>query len=218
MIDIEQVVRNPISEQELNTILSKPSYRSDFINKYTFFKVDGHMKIYKNFIDQVDFKNNNETLDDAIVLADSIDYCSGHLLNLIKGILFSKKNYFIKLSCLDYLLSQNGKIDHSTYMMLNERFKNNLNEFLKLQANINLLITENKSEQSVIRIVKSAHYPDIFYRFFNSISFNSSSFKNHLNSDLIYSVYRIFESHNFPQATKSEIKRIFTFMIQDFER
>ncbi|MBB2950908.1 hypothetical protein FHR29_001640 [Sphingobacterium sp. JUb56] len=81
------------------------------------------------------------------------------------------------------MLSQNRKIDHSTYMMLNKRFKNNLNEFLKLHANINLLITENKPEQYVIQIIKSAHYPDIFYRFFNSISFNTSSFKNHINSD-----------------------------------
>ncbi|MBB2950909.1 DNA-directed RNA polymerase specialized sigma54-like protein [Sphingobacterium sp. JUb56] len=41
------------------------------------------------------FKNNNQTLDDAIVLVDSIDYCSDHLLKIIKVILFSKKNYFI---------------------------------------------------------------------------------------------------------------------------
>ncbi|MBB2950910.1 hypothetical protein FHR29_001642 [Sphingobacterium sp. JUb56] len=40
MKDIEQVVRNPISEQEMITILSKLSYRSDFINEYNFFKVD----------------------------------------------------------------------------------------------------------------------------------------------------------------------------------
>lgn len=218
MIDIDLIVRKPISEKELIAILSKPIYRSDFINEYPFFRTDGHTKIYQDFIDKTDFRKNNERLDDAIVLADSIDYYSIHLLNLIKEILFSKKNFVIKLTCLDYLLSQHEKIDNSTYIILNNRYKNNSNEFLNLQANINLLLTENKSEKSILKVLNSAPYPNIFYRFFNSISFNTSSFKNHINIQLIYDVLKVFESRNFSEGNWNDIKRMSKMVINDLRK
>lgn len=217
MIDIDLIVRKPISEEDLIRLLSKSSYRNEFINEYTFFKTDGHSKIYQNFIESTDFSKNNDRIEDAIVLADSIDYFSNSVLDLIRNILFSRKNYFLKLTCLDYTLSQNEKIDRSIYVILNERYKNNKNEFLKLQANINLLIIEDKSKKSIIKVLKLASYPNIFFRFFNSISFNISSFKNHVDSVLIHKIVEIFESHDFSIENRDYVREISLKIIKELE-
>jgi hypothetical protein len=191
-------------------LLSTDVYRGNFINNYAFFKTDGHINIYKDFIDNTNIHTRNDRIDDTIVLADNIGYCSKKLLSLVEQVLFSRKNFFLKLTCLDYLLGQNDKIDDVMYYTLNERYIHNKNEFLKLQANVNLLKTGDKveSKKHIIRVLKKAPYPSVFYRFFNSIEYNIDTFKDHIDAQFLEEVVQIAESKDFPLENKEEIKRI----------
>jgi len=199
-------------------LLSDDICRSDFIENYTFFKTDGHTKIYKDFIDKTDIGKKNDRISEAIELAENIDYCSKKLISLIRRVLFSRKNFFLKLTSLDYQLSQSHKINGTTYIMLNNKHNHSKNEFLKLQSNINLLVTENsdKSQKHIIKVLKKAPYPNIFYRFFNAIEYNIETFKKHINSQLLQEVMQIAESKNFSPESKEEIKRITTILINQF--
>ncbi len=214
-IDFDSI-KKPFSKQEVLSVLSSNIYRSDFINNYTFFETDGHIKLYIDFIEATNIKHSSNRIDDAVMLADSLSYYSKSFFVVIEGILSSRRNAFLKLTCLDYVLSQNKRISKNAYLMLNEKYSISKNDFLKIQSNINLLLTKRNitSQKSIIEVLKRAPYPNIFYRFFNSINYNFLSFNNQISKKFIQDIQKIGMQGDFSKENKNEIKKISSALLK----
>ena len=204
------------SAEVLRVMRNKPE-RKVFINSYKYFKKDKNDNVYYSFIESVSINDDSETIEDAVYLSDTLGYYSVGILKLVKLVLKSKRNFFLKLTCLDFIHSNYLKIGKTEYSDINESLRTNKNLFIKLQANVNLLLNSSneKYRKSILTILSSSEYPNIFYRFLNMVDSNIPQYSKTVDVDFLKSVEKEFKCLDFSKSNIVEyIRTIINFIIQ----
>ena len=111
---------HPVQKHEVQRILASAYDRALFVQEYRYFGRDSNDKLYKTFIlDALKNGNNADLISDVIYMAIEIDFFSKPLQSEIEKILFSRRHYLIKLSCLDYLTHFKNKITNKDFYTCN---------------------------------------------------------------------------------------------------
>lgn len=209
-VNFENIIKKSISGEDSIRYLKSVKYRENFIDNYKFFKSDGNLNIYIDFIENTNISMKGQRIDSAISLAEILDYTSDNLNSLIEDVLNSKRHFFLKLTCLDYLLWVSNIIDKTFYDTINIKFFKKDNPFLKLQANVNLLIRGNdlQIEKNSLNVLKKAPYPNIFYRFFNAIELIVFYFEIPIKKKIIKQIINLINERNFSKNVKKSFQDI----------
>lgn len=207
---IEYDFSKPLSLFEANKLLADSSLRNDFLANYSFFLDDKNLSLYKKFIEDNIKSLDDDLMIDVLQLAENISYFSKDLLERIEEILNTKKGFFIRLYCLDYLLSQIKWIDKSSFIALNKKVIDSKNEILKLQSNLNYWVVDNDgvSRKNILKLLKNTTYSNLFYRFFNTLKYNQDLFSSKIDSSFLESISLIVIEKEFSVNNINEMKII----------
>lgn len=169
MIDYSQ---QKISEQELIRIFEDNNARSIFINDYDFFGLDENDSFYLQFINENISNKKSKLQEDAIELSIAADIFNETYFNIIRKVVFSRRTYWIKLLCLDWLNVFADRIPKSDFLKINERAAKENNDLLRLQANINILslFYEAGIIENIIDLLCQTRNSAVFYRFINHLN------------------------------------------------
>jgi hypothetical protein len=196
-----------MKRNEVEKILSNEFDRILFFKDYQYFSRDGNEDLYKRFISKVLAEDNDvDVTSDAIYLAININFFSPSLLAKIKAILFSRRQYLVKLSCLDYLTHFKKYMSVKSFVKTNEYLlARSTNILLKIQAITNLLFKYAPLFDSLIMALEASKGPTEFYRAMNGLSYNSIK----LNSEQLLKLERITREKKFGTSVQRElIKKI----------
>lgn len=168
-------------------------------------KNDGNKSIYKDFVGKILSRKRiaPDLLSDVIYLAIDIKFYSQELLDEISKMLLSKRDYLIRLACLDYLNCFRRSIDKSVYLRLNQGIlRSSKNTLLRLQSLINLMsLDRNKYFPLILSTLEKETMPTVFYRLINGLK--AGNFK--LKSDEKKVIAELIKENKFDGKVKSEL-------------
>jgi len=204
-MNYQEIIDKPVSKLTADKILSMPFERSIFLNEYRYFRNDGNKSTYKDFISKVLNRKrvDSDLLSDVIYLAIDIKFYSRELLDEISKMLLSKKDYLIRLACLDYLNSFRRNIDKSVYLRLNQGiFRSSKNTLLRLQSLINLMsLDRDKYFPLLSSILEKETMPTVFYRLINGLKAGNIKLKSEEKRVII----QMIKENSFDRKVKSEL-------------
>ena len=133
-----------IEDDFLLEILNEKDYRQIIINQYEYFSSNDKIKL-SNYIDvNYNSKVSSNFKSELLDLSCKIGYLSKLVCDSVFIELKERRNYFFKLSALDYLNEFYFEIeDKRVFFELNHfLFRNSYNKLIIFEAAINLLIID----------------------------------------------------------------------------
>jgi len=142
--------------------------RKDFIDNFDMDKLDAKdMKDLHQFID-ANLKLYRH-IEHVFDLSVALDYFTTNHLDVSEAIIKNRSSYFIKLTILDYLLSNYEKIEQETFSSINKSALKSSNPIVRFQAKLNLVCIEPKE---MLFFINDQNFivPAFYYRFLNSLA------------------------------------------------
>jgi len=158
-----------VSKEELQVIFKRNIDRSIFIADYPYFNNDGNRDFYVDFICKNINNSKYKLQEDAIELSITIHNFNLMYLDTIGKIVYSRRGWWIKLLCLDWLYNFTDDIPLQTFYELNGYLTKSNNERLKIQGILNLLLLD-KNNKLIKKLLILLHKSDdhiVFYRLIN---------------------------------------------------
>jgi hypothetical protein len=194
-----------------NTVGKSPYYDKilrDLINSVDVSTIKKNLPDFVSIIRILSTKKelNSIQATNLFELSISLNYFNSDALDQAENVLKSRKNYFIKLEALDFLLTFIKKIKKEKFISLNSYIiATSQNSLLIFQANLNLSYYNRNHLTEIINIIQKEPYPSLFYRGINSIQ----------NSDLIVKIptswlddlSKIMMKKNYNEDVKSELRK-----------
>lgn len=167
-------IENKVSEEELYGIFKSSIDRNIFISEYSYFGMDGNDVFYKEFIDKYIYSSKRKFQEDAIELSIATGTFKIQYLDVIKAIIYSKRNDGIKLTCCDWLSYFFKDLPKSTFLEINEYLlKRTEYDLTKVQCMLNLFLLNNNYPiiENLSLYLKEVKYATVFYRIINGLNF-----------------------------------------------
>ncbi len=183
--------------------MADPFERTIFLNEYRYFKSDRNISEYRNFIRNVlDKSRDANIVSDVIYFSVTIDFFSKNLFLIIKTILFSKRNYLVRLACLDYITHFKDKLaKNEFYELCEDVYKGTKSPLLRIQVLTNLLKINQQYFHGLIKLLKKIDHPTGIYRTLNGIAQN--------NIKITSEQFKLFKSliinKNFEDGVRKEL-------------
>jgi len=161
-----EYLHHKVSNENLLLIFKDSEERSIFIHTYPYFGDDNNNEFYQAFINANILSKNAKKQEDAIELSLVTAYFKPLYLEVIAFIIYSRKTFWIKLLCLDWLFEFSGMIPGETYRSLNIHASKANNELLKLQSLANLLLSGQSEDltKQLSKLLTHSKNPAVFYR------------------------------------------------------
>lgn len=160
-----------VSANVISKILSNPFERMFFLKEYEFFDRDGNARQYNDYALSV-IKNSRDVVavSDAIILSTKTHQFSKSVFKQIRIMLYSRRNYIVKLACLDFLLAFKEEIPKRYFFQINNRIlSHSRNNLLRIQATLNLISIDANFSSKLIALLYVANSPTEFYRVINGL-------------------------------------------------
>jgi hypothetical protein len=174
-----------VSEEALVEIFKSHIDRNIFISEYPYFGMDGNDSFYKEFIDKYIASTKYKAQEDAIELSIAAKTFRSDYFDVIKSIIYSRRNDEIKLSCCDWLFCFFKHLSQNTFLEINEYLlEKTKDEFVKVQCMLNLFLLNNNYPiiENLSPYLNETNYPSIFYRVINGL--NSISLSEKISKEI----------------------------------
>lgn len=168
-----EYLKHVVSKEQLSVIFKCSIDRSLFISGYPHFGTDGNNDFYVDFIDTNISKSKFKVQEDSIELSIVTNTFKPRYLDTIRQIIYSRRNEWIKLLCMDWLFVFFSFIPPEVFIEVNEyALKNNKYELVRIQSLLNSYL-QNKNIDLIKRLmldIKDSKHPTAFYRFVNGLN------------------------------------------------
>ncbi len=148
-----------------------------------------------------------DELEDACEISMLIDFYPIQDVIIIKKILNSKVDYFIKLSILSLLFMLSKKIPQNEFLELNKVHCKSTNKLLNFQSKLNLVLYNNVSSEQIIKMLNREKAPTLYYRFLRALA-ESKSFAKKFNSHKS-SILNSIQSEKFNSGVTAELMNLY---------
>jgi hypothetical protein len=208
---MEEYLEHRVSKEELQAIFKSDIDRSIFITDYPYFEDDKSTDFYIDFINENIVNSKYKIQEDAIELSIAIHYFKMTYLDVISSIIYSRRGWWIKLLCLDWLANFFDDVPSQTFFELNKYLTKSNNERLKIQGMLNLLLLNKnpKLVEKLLILLKKSNDHVLFYRVVNYKNIDEI-----LTKEMIKNIVDIIRTNTgLSQSQKSELTERFSIMI-----
>ena len=203
LINMEEYLEHRVSKEELQVIFKSNIDRSIFITDYPYFEDDGNTDFYIDFVNENIVNSKYKIQEDAIELSIVIHNFKMAYLDVISYIIYSRRGWWIKLLCLDWLINFFDDVPSQTFLELNEYLTKSNNKRLKIQGMLNLLLLNRNAKlvTKLLRLLSKSNDHVLFYRV---VSYKN--IRKILTKEMIENIVDIIRTNTgLSQSQKSEL-------------